>query len=151
MLDNVSINGYASNYYKRQLEILRCVWQNELGLDNFSPINKKLSDSLGTFSPSFFKKNSFTKDELYEIGADGLCVCNIENNNEEKTIMSKLLFGFFSKIDGEWDINKEEFESFINGQINLKFSGNDEFNNEMEQISEQNLRRRNTLFIPKNH
>lgn len=147
LLDNVSINGYASNYYKRQLEIFRCVWQDELGLNNFSPINNKLSESLGTFSPSFFKKNAFTKDELNEIGADGLCICNIENNDEEKMVMSKLLFGFFSKIDGEWDIDEEEFESFNNGEINLKFSGNDEYNNELEQIAEQNLRRRNTLFL----
>lgn len=146
-LDKVSINGYASNYYKRQLEIFRCVWQDELGLNNFSHINKKLADSLGTFSPSFFKKNSFTKKELYEIGSNGLCICNIKNNDEEKIIISKLLFGFFSKIDGEWHINQEEFESFNNGKINLKFNGNDEFNNEIGQISEQNLRRRNTLFL----
>lgn len=147
LLDKVSINGYASNYYKRQLEIFRCVWRDEFGLDNFSLINKKLSESLGTFPLSFFKKNSFNKDELYEMGAEGLCVCNIENNNEEKTIMSKLLFGFFSNIDGEWDIDEKEFESFNNGKINLKFSGNKEFNNEQEQIAEQNHRRQNTLFL----
>ena len=52
------ISGNAANYYSRQIELLKCAWTDELGRPTFSPINKKLADSLGELPLCFFKRSS---------------------------------------------------------------------------------------------
>lgn len=146
-LSSFDINGYASNYYKRQLEILRCAWTDELRIPKFSPLNKMLADSMGDFPISFFKKKNFSKIELKEMGDKGFCICSLKNNSDEIDIMSKLFFGFFSKIDNEWVIDIEEYDKFKNGHLNISFEVNNEFYSDVENIRELNLRRRNTLFL----
>ena len=141
------ISGNAANYYSRQIELLKCAWTDELGRPTFSPINKKLADSLGELPLSFFKKKSFTKTELKEMGEEGFCICSLERNEDEIDIMSKLLFGFFNLIDNDWDINDEEYDLFKNGNLNLEFKGQNELFLEKDRIMELNMRRRNTLFM----
>lgn len=141
------ILGNAANYYNRQMEILRCAWTDELNRPTFSSINKQLARSLGKFPISFFKKKTFTKPELKEFGENGFCICSLEHNLDEIEIMSKLLFGFYKLINLGWEINEEEYQSFIGGDINLDFSGQNDFVFDEERIIEQNKRRRNTLFM----
>lgn len=144
------INGFGRTYYNRQLEILRCAWTDPLNMPRTSIICTKLTNSLGPSSTEFFKKKSFTKDELKK-GLKGFCICNTKRNDKEKDIMSKLLFGFFSKKNGEWDIDDEAYNSFMKGEIKLDFKEKlpadvIDFEN-TELIRELSLRRRNTLFM----
>lgn len=141
------INGFAANYYNRQMEILRCAWTDVLKMPKFSPINRKLASSLGEFPISFFKKKSFTKSELKEMGEQGFCICSLKHNLDEIEIMSKLLFGFFTFKDNDWDIDEEEYELFRNGILNLDFKAQNDFLFEEDRILEMNMRRRNTLFM----
>ena len=141
------INGFAANYYNRQMEILRCAWTDELKRPIFSYINKKLARSLGELPVSFFKNKKFTKSELKEMGEQGFCICSLEHNLDEIEIMSKLLFGFFTFKDKNWDIDEEEYELFLNGILNLDFKAQNDFLFEEDRILEMNMRRRNTLFM----
>lgn len=145
------INGFGRSYYNRQLEILRCAWTDSFGAPFTSPLCAKLANSLGSIPTEFFQNKSFTKEELKRFGSRGFCICNTKNNNKEKDIMSKLLFGFFSKESGEWDIDDEEYNSFMKGQIELDFKGKlsadvMDFEN-INRIIELSMRRKNTLFM----
>lgn len=144
-----NINGFGRTYYNRQLEILRCAWVDMFNIPHISLVNTKLANSLGSLSIEFFKKKSFTKDELKRF--ERFCICDTERNDKERDIMSKLLFGFFSKKNGEWDIDEEQYNSFMKGEIELDFKEKPfsdvlDFEN-IEQIRGLSLRRRNTLFM----
>lgn len=138
------INGQGWSYYVKQLAILRCAW-TEYGIMFLSPINTKLADSLKQIDKKLFRHNKFKKDELKELGDEGFCICNTESNEVEIDVMSKLLFGFFSKKDGKWDINEEEYNSFKEGNLNLEIKNS--YNPFSDDVLEMSLKRRNTLLM----
>lgn len=138
------ISGQGWSYYVKQLAILRSVWY-EYGNIIKTPINKKLAFSLENVSTSFFRQKTFNKKELRELGEESFCICNSENNVNEIDIMSKLLFGFFSKIDGAWDIDEEEYQLFQEGTLNLEITSDAIY--EDSEVIEMNLRRRNSLLL----
>ena len=146
------ISGLGKVYYNQQMEVLRCAWTNEFRKVRISMINSRLARSLSFLNPENFKKNLFTKQELRELFS-GFCICQISNNSYEKDILSKLMFGFFSEKDGNWDIDEDEFERYMNGHANLVFKNRPEGVNNFQEYSEyhsieqRNIRRRNTLLL----
>jgi len=146
------ISGLGKVYYNQQMEVLRCAWTNQFRKVRISMINSRLARSLSFLNPENFKKNIFTKQELRELFS-GFCICQISNNSYEKDILSKLMFGFFSEKDGNWDIDEDEFERYMNGHANLVFKNRPEGANNFQEYSEyhsieqRNIRRRNTLLL----
>ncbi len=138
------INGYGRVYYNRQMEVFRCVWTGIDGKEQISKIDKKLADTLSFLNPESFSFNSFSKKQLKDLFS-GLCICCISENQEERDILSKLMFGFFYQDGGEADISEVKFSEFQDGQINLDFvmQGDENY----YSLIEQNSRRRNTLFL----
>jgi hypothetical protein len=149
---NFDISGFGKVYYNRQMETLRCAWTDEFGKVSISMINSRLARSLSSLNPENFKKRVFTRQELRDLFS-GFCICEVSNNAYEKDILSKLMFGFFSKKDGNWDIDEYEFERYMNGDANLAFkdspkgSNNFQEYNEYHSIEQKNIRRRNTLIL----
>jgi len=149
---NFKISGFGKVYYNQQMEIIRCAWTDEFGKANISKINSKLAKSLSFLNPENFQKKSFSKQELKELFS-GFCICQISDNFYEKDILSKLMFGFFSEKDGDWDIDEVEFKRYMNGQANLAFINrpkelNKSFeHSEYHSTEQRNIRRRDTLLI----
>lgn len=139
------IAGFGRTYYIAQLEVFRCAWTDKLDRTHYTKLNERLADSLNV-SVEAFEQEEYSKDYLRE-NLSELCVCN--ENEQEIEILSKIFFGFFSKQDGEWDLDEEEFERFEEGDIELSFDEeykSKEFGLE-EATRQKNLRRRNTLFL----
>ena len=151
---NFSINGFGRTYYGRQMEILRCAWTDLGGLQT-SPINSKLATSLDELDPDLFKNRIYDRKTLLKF--KGFCMCKSVNNHYEQEVMSKLLFGFFNKKTNQWNIDKGEYNNFLNGKVNLEFEDrirDDNINIEdilnfenIELVNQWSLKRRNTLFI----
>lgn len=141
------ISGQGWSYYVKQLETLRCAWKDEFGVIKISKINKKLANSLSNVTPNNFRNKQFSKDELRLMGENGFCICNTKANINERDLMSKLLFGFFSKKEGEWDIDLEEYNSFQNGYLNLDFEKITPNLISDDEIINMSIKRRNTLFM----
>lgn len=154
------INGLGKTYYRRQLDFLRCAWTNELNNQEFTSINREVASAVGSLPLRFFKKKTFTKDELKDMGEQGFCICKSQDNNKEIDLMSKLLFGFFNLEGNDWKIDNSKFNLFVNGILDLKFELNplnDLLNFELEsdshlaiesgKIQEMNMKRRNTLLM----
>jgi len=145
---NFDINGFGWTYYNRQMEVFRCAWSDEFNILHTSSINSKLSNSLNNINKDHFKNKVFSKTNLREM-FDGLCVCQICENETEVDILSKLMFGFFTE-ENNWDIDENEFKQFLNGDCKLTFIDKPhirDYTQNYYSISEQNLRRRNTLFL----
>ncbi len=142
------IAGLGRTYYNRQLEVFRCAWADELDLIHISPINKKLAGTLSFLDPDDFKRAKFRKEDLRKY-FDGFSIDQITQNSEEQEILSKLFFGFFSEKGGSWDIDNEEFEAYMQGNVDLDFVDRlaEGLSPEYHIIRRQNLRRRNTLLL----
>lgn len=147
---NFEINGFGRVYYNRQLEVFRCAWTDELGRVQTSRINSKLSSALSTIDPEDFKKESFTKAKLKQL-FNGFCVCQIHENELEKEILSKLMFGFFSETNGIWDLDDIGFNEYMKGNGEIAFIERPNLKNYSDPYYyspyQKNLRRRNTLLI----
>ena len=142
---NFRINGFGRIYYTKQLEILRCAWTDIYGT-HISRINTKLAGVLKNLTKEPFKERNPTKSFL-KTKFKGFCICDSERNQEEIDIMSKLLFGFISNKNGEWDIDDDEYKSFMEGKVDLSFKGNELNLEYVNNIKELTQRRRNTLFM----
>lgn len=148
-LREFKIGGFGSSYYNKQLAVLKCAWTDYFGNFKKTTINSKLAGSLGSFELDFFKKKVFTKEELKTL--ENFCACTTLANAKEKDLISKLFFGFICKKGDDWDIDEDEYRSFMNGHVELDFNGtpfseNVDFENP-EFVREICLRRRNTLFL----
>ncbi|MDI9436910.1 MAG: hypothetical protein QM405_02415 [Euryarchaeota archaeon] len=139
------ISGQGWSYYVKQLAHFRSVW-NEYGNIKKTPINEKLASSLKDIDLAFFKKKQFNKSELRELGDQGLCICKSNENYKEINVMTKLLFGFFSKKTGNWDIDEKEYNMFKEGKLNLEIN-NDFVLSEDIEVLNMNIKRRNTLLM----
>lgn len=142
---NFDISGFGRSYYVAQLEAFRCAWTDKLDRPHYTKLNQRLANTLD-LPVDAFEKREFTKEYLKE-NLSNLCICN--DNQDEIEVLSKIFFGFFSKQDDDWDIDDEEFQRFKEGEIALDF--NDDFKStyptQEEETRQDNLRRRNTLFL----
>jgi hypothetical protein len=153
-LDTFDINGFGRTYYSRQLEVLRSAW-SVLGTLETSKINEVLASSIQGIELTSLAPTKFDKPSL--LALRNLCLCNTKENTEEREAIAKLVFGFFDKKTGLWQINDDEYSRFLKGEIELDFQGsvpNEAKNLEdlvfldnPEEVQEWNLRRRNSLFL----
>lgn len=139
------ITGDGRGYYVSQLETFRCAWTDQLGQERYTHLNQKLAGSID-LEPSLFAGREFTKQQLKR-DFSNLCICN--ENSREIDVLSKLFFGFFSRTDHGWNLDRTEFEQFQTGDIKLAFDDEltDDTRDPEEQTRQENLRRRNTLFL----
>jgi hypothetical protein len=149
---NFEIGGYGKNFYNPQMEVFRCAWTDQFGRVSLSKINSKLAKSLFFLNPEYFKKIVFTKNDLKDLFS-GFCICQIAENPYEQDMLSKLMFGFFSEKDGDWDIDEDEFEKFMEGNSELTIRDRPNEPNHLQEynqyhsIEQRNLRRRNSLLL----
>lgn len=146
---NFDINGLGRTYYNRQMEVFHCAWTDQFGNVYTSRINSKLAGSLSFLNPSDFERSEFTKHELRDLFS-GLCICQVSENQKEKDVLSKLMFGFFSEKNGEWDIDEGEFSDYMDGRGELTIMdkpSQQTYFQEYYSVRQQNLRRRNTLLL----
>lgn len=140
------INGFGRIYYNRQMEVFRCVWTDDFGMEHLSKMNKKLADTLSFLNPENFALRSLSKDQLTTL-FDGFCICCISENRDEIEILSQLMFGFFSENGGTADIDEVKFSEFTrSGNLDLEFADISPQKTD-DSLRGQNARRRNTLFL----
>lgn len=139
------INGQGYGNYISQLRKLKCAWMVDDKMQT-SPLNRKLAEALQPISDEVFERERYPKEF---IGQELSHLCPCQEHEEEQEVLAKLLFGFFSKQDGEWDLDDDEFSEFMRGEVELEFEEafDEDESIESMKVRQRNLRRRNTLFL----
>lgn len=148
-LDSFDINGFGFTYYNRQMQVLKCAWTDYFNQDHTSGITKQLADTLSFLDPEYFKRESFSKQELATL-FEGFSISQISENAEEQDILSKLLFGFFCENGNDWMIDEETFNAYMQGEGDFGIATPDSRSSKINgnySYSDSNKKRRNTLLF----
>lgn len=117
------IRNYGYNYYNRQMERLKCVWKTINNRIIITTVCKDLANTLKEIPSHILENDKISRKDVEKI--QFLCPCMVKENDDERKILEKLLFGFLrkkGKYDEDWVIDYEGFKEFMDtGNIKLTF------------------------------